>query len=820
MARALSGVQGDESVSSSGRTERAVHIFGVRHLSPGGAQHLKQFLHEIQPTAVLIEGPSDATQEIRHLVNKSTKPPVALLAFTADLPIRTAMWPLAVYSPEYQAMKWAEEQGAYCAFIDLPSSVMLALDLGQSRIDERGEDKKSDEGNEGNEGGEGDVSDEGGGIVERDEGNGEREVQEERLHSRSLYERIAKLAGEYDYEMYWERHYEHNLSRDAYRQAILASSAQMREWTEEEEWVTARKEYAYNALRELYMLSQIEAAIAAGHAPERIVVVCGAYHASALATLPAGMTDAEFDLLPKRNTKLTLMPYSYYRLSSMSGYGAGNRAPRYFEMMWEAMEAGRPQDLAYRYLSQVAGRLRQSGTHRSTAEVIEAVRLAQSLAALHGGSAPTLRDLHDAAQSIFGHGELSVVAEPLARVDVGTAIGELAEGVSQTPIQDDLNRQFKRLKLDKYKSSVAADLALDLRENRRVKSEEAAYLDLHRSVLLHRMQLLGITFARKQASGQDSATWAEHWVLQWTPEVEIEVVESTLLGETIELAAAFRLQQQLESCTSVSEASALIRVACECAMLSQMEAARETLQKLAVDSQDVGQIAGAAHQLAIIIGYGDIRKLDTAPLLPLLEQLFLRACLFLVDACGCNDEASGALLTAIHELNQIAQEHHELVDEALWVKELHHLAGRDDRNPRLSGYACAILLERGELSAGECAEEVSRRLSPGVPADLGAGWFEGLSMRNRYSLLSRMSLWEQLNEYIAELDDEEFRRALVFLRRAFSSFNSREKTMVAEMLGELWNVNAEAAAEVLTGELKEAEEQMLDELNDFDFGDL
>ncbi|GIP32049.1 hypothetical protein J2TS4_12590 [Paenibacillus sp. J2TS4] len=249
-------------------------------------------------------------------------------------------------------------------------------------------------------------------------------------------------------------------------------------------------------------------------------------------------------------------------------------------------------------------------------------------------------------------------------------------------------------------------------------------------------------------------------------------------------------------------------------------AARETLQKLAIDSQDVGQIAGAAHQLAIIIGYGDIRKLDTAPLLPLLEQLFLRACLFLVDACGCNDEASGTLLTAIHELNQIAQEHHELVDEALWVKELHHLASRDDRNPRLSGYACAILLERGELSAGECAEEVSRRLSPGVPADLGAGWFEGLSMRNRYSLLSRMSLWEQLNEYIAELDNEEFRRALVFLRRAFSSFNSREKTMVAEMLGEIWGVDAEAAAEVLTGELKEAEEQMLDDLNDFDFGDL
>lgn len=68
-----------------------------------------------------------------------------------------------------------------------------------------------------------------------------------------------------------------------------------------------------------------------------------------------------------------------------------------------------------------------------------------------------------------------MIAESLARVEVGTAIGELAEGVSQTPIQEDMNRQLKRLKLDKYKTAMANDLVLDLRENRRVSSEEAAF---------------------------------------------------------------------------------------------------------------------------------------------------------------------------------------------------------------------------------------------------------------------------------------------------------------------------------------------------------
>lgn len=777
--------------------EAGVHIFGVRHLSPGGAKHLLEYLNELQPTAVLIEGPSDATDEIRHLTHRSTKPPVAILAFTEDLPVRTALWPLAVYSPEYQGMKWARDNGAEAAFIDLPSSVTLSLQDAMRRDGISGREEVKPE------------ADEAGGLFTE-------EVKEQE----SVYSRIARLAGEHDYDMYWERNYEHNPNAGAYRAAILSFSAEMRLLSESREQQEQPKEHAYNALREAYMRRQIRETIAAGHAPDKIVVICGAYHASALADLSDVLNDKELEGLPSRSTKLTLMPYSYYKLSTMSGYGAGNGAPQYFEMMWETMAAGQPEELAHLYLSTVAGHLRSSGTHRSTAEVIEAVRLAESLAALHGGSAPTLRDLRDAAQTLLGHGELSVIADALARVDVGTAIGHLADGVSQTPIQDDLNRLLKRYKLEKYKSTVATELPLDLRENRRVSSEEAAYLDLNRSMLFHRLKLLGITFAKNRPSGQDAATWAEYWIIQWSPEVEIQVVESTLLGETIEVAAAYMLREKLQACRSIAEASVLIRIACECGMTAQMEEASRVLQGLAADSRDVVGIAAAARELATIIGFGDIRRVDTLPLTPLLEELFRRGCLFLPDASGCNDEAAGQMIVAMNELNAISLDHSETVDEALWLQELLHLSERDDRNPRLSGFACAILMERGALSAEEVPSEVSRRLSPGIPADLGAGWFEGLSMRNRYGLLSRMSLWEQLNDYINALEDDEFKRALVFLRRAFGTFSPREKTMISELLGELWGVDTEQAAEILTGELKEEEVKMLDDLNDFDFGDL
>ncbi|GIP12384.1 hypothetical protein J1TS5_45540 [Paenibacillus macerans] len=778
-----------------------VQIFGVRHLSPAGAYHVADFLDQIKPTAVLIEGPGDASPEIAHLTNTSTKPPVAILAFTEEVPVRTALWPFAVYSPEYQAMLWARKHGAYCAFIDLPSSSAVCLQDARGAAREREEDRPN------------------GSAAPLPEGEG-RVTEGGAEPESSLYGRITAIAGEYDYDAYWERNFEHNLRPDAYRQAILAYSGQMRELTAERERRSQRLEYAYNAVREAYMCRQIADAVAAGHKPEQVAVICGAYHASALKDLSLAMSDEEISQLPSRKTKLTLMPYSYLRLSSLTGYGAGNIAPYYFEMMWEQMQRGALEELPHRYLASAAADLRRTGTHRSTAEVIEAVRLAESLSALHGGSLPVLMDLRDAAKTLLGRGELAVVAESLARTEVGTAIGALAEGVSQTPIQDDVNRQLKRLKLEKYKTAVAQDLVLDLRENRRVNSEEAAYLDLNRSIWFHRLKLLGIHFVKDRARSAGQAVWSEHWIVQWSPEVEIEVVESNLLGETVETAAAFVLQQRLEECSTIKEASALISVAYECGMIRQMEAGRSALQSLAVQSRNVVEIAAAAGILSQLVRFGGIRRIDTAPLIPLLQQLYLRAALFLQEASQCNDEAAQAMAEAMNELSHIAAEHSAEVDEGLWVEELTALSDRDDAHPRLSGLACAILLERGELTAEQCAAEVSRRLSPGIPADLGAGWFEGLAMRNRYALLSRMSLWEQLNAYISTLEDHEFVRALVFLRRAFSAFSQKEKTMVAELLGELWGVKPQQAAEIMMDELKEDEARMLDELNDFDFEDL
>jgi hypothetical protein len=779
-----------------------IHVFGVRHLSPMGAWQLRAFLDRTRPELVLIEGLDDATELLPDVTRKQTRPPIAILAYTDTLPVRTLVYPFARYSPEYQAICWAHEHDARAEFFDLPSDVFLGLQDTEIEMLERKRREAS----------EAPAAAPGESPEAADAAPSPVGVPEPR---QSLYQQIAEQAGERDYDTYWERHFEHNATPDGYHGATAELGRALRELEED-----APRWRAENLVREAYMRRRVEQAIAAGHPPDKIVAVVGAFHAPVLSGEFPALTDDELASLRRRASKLTLMPYSYFRLSSQSGYGAGNHAPAYFELLWEALNEHGIADLSRRYLSLVARTLRDTGTHRSTAEVIDGVRLAETLSALKDGLAPTLADLRDAAVALLGQGELTTIKESLAHVDVGTAIGQLPKGVSQTSIQADFDRELARLKLEKYRTAVEQELDLDLRENRRVKSEEAAFLDLNRSSFFHRLRVLGVSFAKPGATRQQAATWAEKWSLQWTPESEIELVEAVLLGETVELATAYKFKSRLEECSSIAEAAGMVRDACQCALMASMELARRRLQELAATSSEFVMLAAAAWQLSLVVRYGDVRRFDPEPLMPLLEELFVQAALALFAAASCDDRSAKPMMQAIDELNNVGLESHDRVEESLWIEQLKRLAEADDRNPSLSGYACAILLERGLLESDELAREVSRRLSPGVPADLGAGWFEGLAQRNRYALLARQPLWEQLAGYIESLDDEQFRRALVFLRRAFGPFSAREKRHISENLGEFWGLNADAASELIEQPLTEAEEDKLKDLNEFDFGDL
>lgn len=768
------------------------YFWGIRHLSPAGAYHLRKFLDEVKPQLVLVEGPGDFNDMIPGFALPETVPPIAVLAYTREAPVRTILYPFAVYSPEYQACLWCLERGVECRFMDLPSEVFLGLGREQEKRLERA--ARFPEGD--------------GEAVRREDDGGAAQ----RMGEEAVYAGLEKKAGAGGQETFWERTLEQALDAQGYRRGTELFGASLRELTLMRE--TDREE---TLLREACMRRRIREAVEGGISPDRILVVTGAYHVEGLRTWEQETKGKEADwqkyALPASHT---LMPYSYYRLSARSGYGAGNKAPAYYELLWEAQNRGEPMYAAYSYLSRIAAYQRANGTSVSSAEVIEAVRLSASLAALRGGRIPALIDLRDAAVTCLGGGSFSRISLAAADTEIGTKIGSLPEGVSRTSLQEDFYRQLEECRLEKYRDLAAQDLKLDLRENRSVKSEKSAFLDLHRSFFLHQLRILGVSFAAWQRIFQENATWSEHWVLRWTPEAEIELVEAAMKGDTIAQAASFALKERVENAPDMGAIAQAVEDAFGCGMGEAARYATDALQAMAVDAASVEELAETLSHLSAAVQYGSIRRVDPAPLIPVMQQLFLRACLILPGACVCDDAAAGRIAEAMERLNGAALAHEFLQGEE-WTDALGRVAYRDDLNTVLSGFGAAILLERGRMDNTELKTEVSRRLSRGVPADLGAGWFEGLARKNHYALIARLSLWESLDAYLDTLDDEEFKRALVFLRRAFADFSSREKDEIAENLGEIWGLNGSWVSETVNAALNEQETGLVESLDDFDF---
>ena len=735
--------------------------YGVRHLSPSCSLYVHEFLDRADPDIVLIEGPSDLSGLIDGLIDSRVRFPAAILAYTTEAPVRTVMYPLAFFSPELNAMQWAAKHNKPVEFCDLPSGCLLV----------------------------------------------EETEDEEIPQGESVYRKLEKATG-LDNDTFWEYRFEHSDNYEDFIAAVEEHGKSIREFSVSDE---------HNELREAYMRRRI------AESEERYgkaAVITGAFHTSGIKNIPYSEKDKKLtDKLKTVPSKASLMPYSYYRLSSRSGYGAGSKAPGYYEILFRNKCRGVPDNTPAEYLSRLAEYQRKNGFSASSAEVIEALRLAGSLAAMRGGKRPSMSDLRDAAVTCLGHGSFGEISLACADVEIGTRIGELPEGTVCTSVQEDFMHQLKDLKLERFRSASAQELDLDLRENLRVKSEKSAFLDLHRSFFMHRLIQAGVHFGTQLSTNQDNATWSEKWTVSWTPETEIEIVEASLNGETVEGAAKTSLNMELLDSQSLSDTAETLYKALLCGLPECIKTASSAVQRMASDCASPVEEGRTIGTLSAIVRFGSIRKLDPEPLTGIISQLFLKYCLQAFNACICDANAAEEMISALTFVYEACLAH-DFLDSERFRKILGDLADSDVVNPLISGFACALLTEKGEITPGKLSELVSRRLSRGTPHAEGAAWFEGLARRNRRSLIGRLTLWEKLCSFIEGLDDEEFKPVLVALRRTFADFTAAEKTDIAENIGEVMGISTQQAAEMITAAVTAEEQAAIDELDDFDFGDI
>lgn len=829
------------------------HVFGIRHFSPMGAFHLARFLDEVDPSAVLIEGPSDATHLVPHFAHKKTKPPIAILAFTKERPVRSILFPMAAYSPEWVAASWALSKKRLVRLMDLPAAAFLGLQAAEEekRDKERAEAREKEKAgpggggqaapsNKGEPDGEG-AKGEPGDALDRGEPRPTETETSSQAYLDDPYEEIARLSGDPDHETWWERVFEHSTEHGSYRDSIYEFGAGLRALRDE-----STLEKRETLTREAFMRRVIRETVAAGHDPEKIVVVCGAFHSPALRWEIAPMTDAEHGKLPLLDTTLALMPYSYVRLSSQSGYGAGNHAPAYYQALWEEASRQGIDRLPARYLAQIAGLLRKAGTVRSSAEVIEAVRLARTVAAIHNDRcAPTLRDLRDAAVTLLGHGEETILARHLQDIEVGVEVGATPPGVARTSIQDDFHRQIEELGLKPYlkdKPEIVKGATnkewLDLRENRFAKSKDLAFRDRHRSVFFHRLAVMAerttqerrkhraergldpdevdaaTAFAHlEDAKNSDASTYKECWRAQWTPSMEVDLAENSLRGGSIETAVIRCFAEMLIEAEGVGDAAELARKAAQCNLQDAMHLAVRRVQALAVGDASLGSVAKALAELSRLVRYRDVTEVDVEPLKPIVSQLFLRAILLAPPAARSNDDAAANVSRSLLLVSEVAlfDEHGDALPVDRWYTTLNGITDDELANPRVAGAALALLIEAGKAADDEIDRRVSKRISPGMPPGSVAGYFEGLASRNRMALLSRRKLWTSFTDFLEGLDDKSFRRSLPGLRRAFSGFDPGESRRVVTLLGEYWGGGTDELMAAVETKIDAEEEKRLGE---------
>ncbi|MCK9686231.1 DUF5682 family protein [Scleromatobacter humisilvae] len=730
------------------RRAPATHFFGIRHHGPGCARSLVRAFDELRPDCVLIEGPPESDDLLALVLDDAMVPPVALLGYCPDEPRLAVYHPFATFSPEWQALRWAAAHGAPARFIDLPLAHELAFEKAAREARQAAAEAAQAAPP---------VEVEPAAAADVDEAIVPE--ADEPLEHRDPLTWLARAAGYDDGESWWNHMVEERADGTELFEAIATAMTSLR--AELGDRHPTPEAAQREALREAYMRQCVRAAQKEGF--ERIAVVCGAWHLPALrASVTAKADAALLKGLPKVKVQSTWVPWTYRHLTRASGYGAGIASPGWYEHLWNTHE--RPGQRAVGWLARVARLMRERDLDCSSAHLIEATRLAETLAALRERPAPGLTELDEASRTVLTLGDDAALHFIRDALVVGDQLGAVPPSVPTVPLQRDLEGLQKRLRLKPEAAQKSLDL--DLRGDN----------DLARSHLLHRLALLDVPWGSVAKVGRSArGTFHEIWTLQWQPEFALRLIEASLWGQTVEQAATARTQARCAEAGSLAELSALVDQALLADLDLAVATATKALEDRAALTGDAAQLLATLPPLANVFRYGNVRQTDAALVSHVLDGLALRAAIGLPVACGgLDDSAAEALRGVVLSAHAaIALRDGEAATHA-WRRALGQVAGQVGAHDLLKGVATRLLLDAGEWTNDAAAQAMSLNLSAGAEPAHAAAWLEGFLNRNAVVLLHDATVWSLVDDWLSALSDEHFIRVLPLVRRTFSAFAASE----------------------------------------------
>lgn len=737
-------------------------IIGVRHHSPACARLVAARIRALQPAYVLIEGPADFNARLDELALPH-RLPIAIYSYLAGSAgpgaqhpaIRQGSWsPFAEHSPEWQALYVGREHGAALRFIDLPAWHEAFSDTLNRYADIDGAD------------------------------------QEARAHA--YLDGLAQAVGVDSRDALWDQLFEDHDGLDALDASLSAYFDHLR---------NDDPGSPGNQAREAMMADWIGWATAQQRGP--VLVVCGGYHAPALARLwPAaharfrpGDDEPATPLAEGADVRhgSFLVPYTFKRLDAFTGYASGMPSPAWYQWLWTHGVEGAGRQV----LQGVLARLREKKLPASTADLMAVQLRAHGLARLRGHRAPLRSDWLDALAGALVADALDVplpwtyrgpiragtdpVLVHIMDVMAGDQAGRLAPETPQPPLVSSfwLALAAAGWELKGHATEVELDL---LTPEGRLRSQ-----------LLHRIALLELPgFVRKRGP-----QWAlagerkESWSISAPFAQQAALIEAGAWGATVHDAARARLEDRLRHAGGqIAALAAILDRAAFAGLAALSQAVLADLQLAVAREAHFEALGTALGKLFLLLRHGQLLGMADAPVLRVVIDAGVDRALWLLEPPAAVAAGTGdAHIQAMVALRQIALDvigsHREQpvgVDAGLAIEVPRMLAVFERKAASLAsapisrGAALgAVISLRAHIGEGGSPGALALQVLGGLaPAQLGDA-VSGLLALARDALLHDTHFVAGLDARIQRFDDHDFVIALPALRAAFGWLPTRER---------------------------------------------
>lgn len=740
---------------------RDLWVVPIRHHSPACAAHLARLLAEVNPAAILIEGPCDFDPLIDLLCDPRTRAPVAIVSLREAVGEQAtrriaSYFPFCAHSPELVALNAGADSNVPVRFIDLPSTA-------REMLDEEGEPARS-------------------------------LLSDERPFDVGDYvTALARELGCRDGNEVWDQLFETRIASTEW-EGFFADVAQycacIRAASD-----PARMKRDGTLASEAQMRAILAETRAAVTGP--IVIIVGGFHASALFEEGSGKPIAP------RPGRSYLIRYGMRQLDALHGYSAGLPMPGFYDRLWQLRESG-GQGLALDIVTGFAAHLRANGSDAPSFPVIaNAVEQAERLAMLRGRPFPSRDDIIDAIRSSFIKDEIPVEQVPLLNELrawlTGSAIGEVPASAGSPPLVEAVRARAKALGFA-VSDGERRNRQLDI--YRKPRHRDA-------SRFCHAMALIGANFCQRTAGPDfrnDAALDRLHevWSVSWSPLVEARLIELSEAADTLSEALASTLAHQLARLTeqgkgrSALAAIDLFAAACRAGLEEQAHAVLALVETQLIEDPELGSVVAALVDLLLLRRGRDtlgIKVVD--PIGHLINAGWRRVLLLLPELAASGSEQLRDAVSALADLRgliELARSSAASIDLTLFDDALADLQQRP-LAPMLAGAVMAFVLISGRAGAHDLEARLRGELASGYvdPAERLA-FLGGVIGIARELLWTMPEIIAALDALIAGLDEAEFLAILPHLRLALMPLDPREVDRLAEEVAERIGVKPEQIA--------------------------